>query len=69
MKTKTKKPLKTGSLNKAKGDGFNPFSIVKDEEFCRNMTSIIAYYQISKGEGKQRFTGSPDSKHWKLAFS
>jgi hypothetical protein len=41
---------------------FNPFKIVSDEEFCRNMNSVLAYYQISKGERKQRFTSSASAK-------
>jgi len=37
---------------------FDPFKLVLDEEFCKNMNAIIAYYQISKGEAKQRFVSS-----------
>jgi hypothetical protein len=49
--------------------GFDPFRIVSDEEYSRNMNSIIAYYQIAKGEGKHRFTSTFESKLSKIALS
>ena len=29
--------------------------LVSDEDFCRNLNAILAYYQMSKGEAKKRF--------------
>ena len=48
---------------------FDPFRIVTDEEFGRNMNSIIAYYQIAKGEGKHRFTSTSGSKYSSLVLA
>lgn len=48
---------------------FDPFRLVSEEEFCRNMNSVLAYYQISKGERKQRFTSSAASKRPKLVLT
>ncbi len=36
--------------------GFDPFRIISDEEFEKNLNAIIAYYQMTKGETKKRFT-------------
>ncbi len=63
------KSVKAKIANKKTWGGFNPFRIVSDEEFCRNMNSIIAYYQIAKGHGKHRFTSSLESKLSKAALS
>jgi hypothetical protein len=60
---------KVKGINKKTSGSFSPFRIVSDEEFCRNMNSIIAYYQIAKGEGKHRFTSSLESKFSKMALS
>jgi len=37
---------------------FDPFRLVSDEEFSRNMGAVIAYYQMTKGEAKRRFVSS-----------
>ena len=29
--------------------------LISDEDFCRNLNAILAYYQMSKGEAKKRF--------------
>jgi hypothetical protein len=63
------KTAKVKISNKKTWGGFNPFKLVSDEEFCRNMNSIIAYYQIAKGDGKHRFTSSLESKLAKVALS
>jgi len=58
MKNKdTKKTIKTKSTTY---DKFNPFRVISEEEFCRNMNMnlIIAYSQIIKGETKKRFIAS-----------
>ena len=48
--------------------GFNPFSIVSDNEYSKNLNAIIAYYQISKGETKKRFVSSePSQRQARLA--
>jgi hypothetical protein len=36
---------------------FDPYRVVSDEEFCRNLNLIIAYGQMIKGETKKRFIG------------
>jgi len=41
--------------NKEKVMRFNPFRIISDEEFEKNLNAIIAYYQMTKGETKKRF--------------
>ena len=64
-----KKLAKAKAVNKKTWGGFSPFRVVSDEEFCRNMNSIIAYYQIAKGDGKHRFTSSLESKLAKIALS
>jgi hypothetical protein len=64
-----KKSVKGKALNKKSWGGFSPFRLVSDEEFCRNMNSIIAYYQIAKGDGKHRFTSSLEPKLAKIAIS
>ena len=56
MKNKdTKKTIKTKSTTY---DKFNPFRVISEEEFCRNMNLIIVYNQIIKGETKKRFIAS-----------
>jgi hypothetical protein len=65
MKTAVKNKI----VRKNNKGGFDPFRVVSDEEFSRNMNSIIAYYQIAKGEGKHRFTSSFESKLPKIALS
>jgi hypothetical protein len=48
--------------------GFNPFTIISDDDYNKNLNSIIAYYQISKGETKKRFVSSePSSSQIRLA--
>jgi hypothetical protein len=42
--------------------GFDPFRLVSNEEYSKNLNAIIAYYQISKGETSKRFVSS--SKPW-----
>ena len=64
-----KKSVKVKAVNKKTWGGFSPFRLVSDEEFCRNMNSIIAYYQIAKGDGKHRFTSSLESKLAKIALA
>jgi len=63
------KAAKRKISNKKTWGGFSPFRLVSDEEYCRNMNSIIAYYQIAKGDGKHRFTSSLESKLAKVALS
>jgi len=41
--------------NREKTVGFDPFRIISDEEFEKNLNAIIAYYQMTKGETKKRF--------------
>ena len=41
--------------------GFNPFGIISDNDYGKNLNAIIAYYQISKGETKKRFVSSEPS--------
>ena len=48
---------------------FDPFRVVTDEEFSRNMNSVIAYYQIAKGDGKQRFTSGSGTKQSGLVLA
>ena len=40
-----------------KTSNFDPYRVVSDEEFCRNLNLIIAYGQMIKGETKRRFIG------------
>jgi hypothetical protein len=40
-----------------KTSNFNPFRLILDDEFCRNLNLIIAYSQMIKGETKRRFIG------------
>ncbi|UCB46132.1 MAG: hypothetical protein JSV25_01540 [Spirochaetota bacterium] len=40
--------------------GFNPSRLVSNDEYCKNLNAIIAYYQISKGETKKRFVSSSE---------
>lgn len=51
--------MKTQVLTKKTGlnnsSAFNPNHLVSNEDFCRNLNAIIAYYQMSKGEPKKRF--------------
>lgn len=42
---------------KMKTSSFEPFRLISDEEFCRNLNLIIAYSQMIKGETKKRFVG------------
>jgi hypothetical protein len=44
------------SLNKE----FDFNHLVSDEDFCKNLNAILAYYQMSKGEAKKRFV----SRQW-----
>ena len=47
----------TSKTEKKKDDigNFDPFLLISNEEFCKNLNAIIAYYQMSKGEPKKRF--------------
>ena len=29
--------------------------LVSNEDFCKNLNAILAYYQMSKGEARKRF--------------
>jgi len=49
---------KKKNIKKKKKCCFNPFRLISDEEFSRNLDAIIMYYQITKGETGQRFTSS-----------
>jgi len=40
-----------------KTSSFDPFRVISDDEFCRNLNLIIAYSQMIKGETKKRFIG------------
>ena len=40
--------------------GFNPFRLISNEDYNKNLNAIIAYFQISKGETKKRFVSSSD---------
>jgi hypothetical protein len=42
--------------------GFDPFRLISNEEYSKNLNAITAYYQISKGETNKRFVSS--SKPW-----
>lgn len=42
---------------------FDPFRPVSDEEYNKNLNLIIAYYQMTRGEAKRRFTGSHARTH------
>jgi hypothetical protein len=35
---------------------FNPHRIISNEEFQANLTAIITYYEMTKGEYRRRFT-------------
>lgn len=37
---------------------FDPFRLISDEEYNKNLNLVIAYYQMSKGEARKRFSGS-----------
>jgi len=37
---------------------FDPYRLVSDEEFNTNLNAIIAYYQMTKGEARQRFVSA-----------
>lgn len=37
---------------------FDQSRLISDEEYNKNLNLIIAYYQMTKGEAKKRFTGS-----------
>jgi hypothetical protein len=37
---------------------FDPFRLISNDEYSKNLNAIIAYYQISKGETKKRFVSS-----------
>jgi hypothetical protein len=41
----------------------DPFRLVSDEEYNKNLNLIIAYYQMTRGEAKRRFTGSHTRTH------
>ncbi len=56
--TKHETKRKTKIQNNRKYN-FNPYRLISDEEFRSNMTAIIVYYEISKGEANRRFT-SPE---------
>jgi len=48
--------------------GFNPFTLISDNDYSKNLNAVIAYYQISKGETKKRFVSSdPSSSQTRLA--
>ena len=64
-----KKMLSVNDMVMVDKGHFDPFRVVSDEEFCRNMNSVLAYYQISKGERKQRFTSSAAAKRPKLVLT
>ncbi len=34
---------------------FDCTRLVSNEDFCKNLNAILAYYQMSKGEAKKRF--------------
>ena len=50
-RTITKKKIEINE----KTSKFDPFRIISDEEFEKNLNAIIAYYQMTKGETKKRF--------------
>jgi hypothetical protein len=50
---KTQVLIKNAGLNKS--SAFDPNHLVSNEDFCKNLNAIIAYYQISKGGPKKRF--------------
>jgi len=64
--------MKTISTHKVKEIeqkyGFNPFTIISENDYSKNLNAIIAYYQISKGETRKRFVSSePSSSQSRLA--
>jgi len=58
MKTITKDIKKDNT-----GSDFDPFRLISDEEFSRNLGAIVAYYQMTKGETKRRFVSSSNYKN------
>lgn len=46
------------TLKNVRKNNFDPFRLISDKEFCNNLDTIISYYKVTKGETKQRFTGS-----------
>ena len=40
---------------KDKSRSFDYKRLVSNEDFCKNLNAILAYYQMSKGEAKKRF--------------
>jgi hypothetical protein len=38
-------------------NSFDPYQLVSDEDFNKNLNLLIAYYQMTRGETKKRFTG------------
>ncbi len=55
-----KTDIKNKGKNKENISGFDPFRIISDEEFEKNLNAIIAYYQMTKGETKKRFVSQYD---------
>ena len=43
------------TTKKIKNGDFDYRRLVSNEDFCRNLNAILAYYQMSKGEAKKRF--------------
>jgi len=48
--------------NREREIGLDPFRIISDDEFERNVNAIIAYYQMTKGETKKRFVSQYEAK-------
>ena len=42
-------------LKKNTSAEFDYTRLVSNEDYCKNLNAILAYYQMSKGEAKKRF--------------
>jgi len=47
LKNKISASIQSGS--------FNPYRLISDEEFQKNLTAILTYYHMLKKESKRRF--------------
>jgi hypothetical protein len=49
MKMESVKAIVENPNSKRDTNGFNPFRLISDEDFCINANVITAYYQMIKG--------------------
>jgi len=47
--------LKSKRAMSIQNESFDPYRLITDEEFQKNMTALLTYYHMLKKESKRRF--------------